>query len=494
MKSIKLLIVSMIIAVSAISCADYLDVNTDPNNPLTVSNDLVLPVAQRYSSELLASSRRTNSIGNLFMMNWSNASGYSWYDSEMTYNVSSTFYNGIWDATYQNALKQYHVLDNDAANNEYYQAIGKIMKSYHFQILVDIYGDVPYFDALQRGENTTPAFDDAQTIYEDLIVQLDNAIALIKAGNVNADVVAVGSDDKMFAGNMTTWIKLANTIKLRILARQSSLAGRAGYIGTEITKIMAEGTGFLTEDATNNLGYVNEENKQNPFWDSYGIPSDATGTSEDDYVNNYKATCATPYVLNKLTTLNDPRIDFIYEKPAGGHRGVVQGITPIPSDATVENVSNMGPGLLKSFDQDAMIFTLAEAKFLQAELALMFPTLGNPETFYQEGIAASFNYLGATGSVAYFSQPLDLASYSFSSNKLEAIITQKWIALNGIDAIQSWFDYNRLGYPSDMPISLSASGPNIPVRLAYSSSEISSNAANVPTQPDVFSAKIFWAN
>ena len=78
----------------------------------------------------------------------------------------------------------------------------------------------------------------------------------------------------------------------------------------------------------------------------------------------------------------------------------------------------------------------------------------------------------------------------YSANKLEAIITQKWIAVNGITAEQSWFDYSRTGYPSDIPIPLNYTGSaDRPVRLYYPSGEYSANGENVPTQPDAFSAK-----
>ncbi len=102
---------------------------------------------------------------------------------------------------------------------DYYKAIGMIMKAYHFQLLVDFFGDVPYSEALVRGANATPVYDDAQTIYEDLMLQLTDALALIN----NADgATAVGNDDVMFGGDMDMWKKFANTVKLRILTRLMS--------------------------------------------------------------------------------------------------------------------------------------------------------------------------------------------------------------------------------------------------------------------------------
>ncbi len=100
------------------------------------------------------------------------------------------------------------------------------MKAYHFQLLVDCYGDIPYSEALGRSLEATPVYDDAQTIYEDLIVQLTDAIALIKNAAGCPDVQNLATDDGMFGGDMEEWIKFANTLKLRILVRQSDMDGR----------------------------------------------------------------------------------------------------------------------------------------------------------------------------------------------------------------------------------------------------------------------------
>ena len=204
--------------------------------------------------------------------------------------------------------------------------------------------------------------------------------------------------------------------------------------------------------------------------------------------------------MDYLTDTNDGRLDYIYEKPGTGHLGVIQGLlnydeTELGIDGLVpDKVSNIGPGILKGPDQGAVLMTAAEVYFNQAEAVLKGLMSGDAESLYNSGVQASFSYLGAGSAAAYLAQTLQLVKYSVSNNKLEAIITQKWIATNGIDAIQSWFDYNRTGYPSNLPISVLAPHADRPVRLFYPSSEITSNGLNVPTQPDAFSAKIFWAN
>lgn len=488
-KYINLLMVVLLLA----SCDEYLDVNTDPNNPSAVSPDLILPAAQKYTGEIISASdegaRRYQGLANLMMYNWSQSDGFNWYPDEFKYLVTTSFYDRIFEQSYYDALKSYHILTELEPEFDYYKAIGMIMKCYHFQLLVDTYGDVPYSEALLRGSNPTPVYDDAQTIYEDLIVQLTAAIDVIDNA---ANPISVGADDGMFGGNMNDWKAFANTLKLRILTRQMSMTGRSAYIQTELDVIANEGSGFITDDAGVNPGYIQEEGKQNPFYNLYGW--DAGGVA--NMSNN--ATCASDYVIAYLQNTNDPRIDYIYEEPATGHLGVMQGLLDydvIPGQFVPANVSNLGPGILKSPSQDAVIYTMAELYFNLAEAAFRgYSNIpGSAQANYEAGIQASFDYLGAGSASAYYSQPLINVGWSVS-NSIEAIITQKWIATNSITAEQSWFDYSRTGYPNNLPISDLATTTDRPVRLMYPASEISSNGANVPTQPDVFSTKIFWGN
>lgn len=495
MKSIiKFAIVLMVTGLLA-SCEGYLDVNTDPNNPTSVTPDLVLPVGQYYTAQYQQDDRGISHLGNMMMVNWSQSDGFSWYSDEFKYNVTSSFYSRIFNNTFANTLKQYQILYN-LEDEKYvnYKAIAMIMKSFHFQQLVDCYGDVPYTEALGRSQEATPVYDDAQTIYEDLIVQINAAIDLIK--NAPALAVVPGGDDAIFGGNMTNWVRFANTLKVRILNRQSDMDGRASYITTELGTIAAEGNDYITTDVGVNPGYIPKNTgKQNPMWNTLGWDEGGTKTM------SYNATCATAYAVQYLTATNDPRIDYIYEKPSTGHLGVPQGLldydTPVLDQYMPEKVSNIGPGILKKADMDAIIFTLAEHFFNLAELRVkgLITTGPSAQELYEDGISASFLYLGLDEAEAedYYTTAQNLIGWNSSSNKLQAIITQKWIATNGLTAEQSWFDYNRTGFPAGLPLPLNYNATaDRPVRLFYPAGEYSSNGANVPTQPNAFTEKIFW--
>ena len=138
------------------------------------------------------------------------------------------------------------------------------MKAFIFQQIVDLYGNAPYTEALKGSAVLFPKFDDQKTIYEGLIKDLDSAITYIKA---NPFTGAGAAADVVFKGNSTRWIQFANSLKLRILIRQSRIAGRSAYIIAEINKAAAATEGFLPTgvDVGINPGWLATAGKTNPY-------------------------------------------------------------------------------------------------------------------------------------------------------------------------------------------------------------------------------------
>lgn len=503
------IIAGVLAVMSLTACEDWLDVNTTPYNPTSVNPPLLLPAAQTYTATWLQTDRGVSHLGSMIMYHYSEAAGFSWYNDEFLYRAdASTFYANIFNSAYLNGLKSYATIKNsDVEVYGAYHAISDIMMAYTYQILADFYGDIPYSEALQRSNNPTPSYDTAEEVYDALIIQLTDAIDMIDAAEASNSSFMPGSDDQMFGGDMDMWKKFANTIKIRILNREHN-AKDASYINAELATIAAEGSGYITEDVSIAAGYLNEEGKQNPMWASFGAGPDGTTTLSGN------ATSASDYIIDVLETSADPRIDFIFERPDDGHLGVPQGIVADPAVYAPALVSNIGPGILKGADQASIILTLAEHNLNMAELALSgFSVGGSAEEYYNKGVTASFETLGVTtmfdddedattpdielsasqSANRYLAQGFQNVNYVASTDKLQAIIYQKWLAVIGFTGEQAWFDWVRTGYPLNLPVSQEAANLVRPVRLSYPASELSTNAANVPTQPNVFNDKIFWA-
>ncbi|GAB4030030.1 SusD/RagB family nutrient-binding outer membrane lipoprotein [Spirosoma jeollabukense] len=484
-----------------VGCKDYLDINNNPNQVIVATPQLVLPDALANTGWYLTgnippgSGTTTNTnfyFLNLWMGYWNWSGNYSISTSDKNYQFTQAFNNSIWSSAYLN-LKNYNYVDVQGAalNQPILRGMAKIMKALHFQILVDTYGDVPYTSALQGTTNILPAYESGQTIYEDLFRQIDSAMVLLNNGT---GTLNPGANDIMFKGDVNKWLKFGNTLKLRMLLRQSEKSDRASFIQSQLAVINASGYGFLGagENASVNPGYSNSQNLQNPLFGAfYAINGNPTTLN-----NQYKANL---YGITFYKQTNDPRIGAYY-RPVAGTTNSFNG-TLFGTTETLTNtfVSDIGPGVLRSVDQASPILQSHESLFMQAEAAQRGWIPGDPKALYQTAITESFINVGRTAAeaVAYYSQPgLNNVNWDASPNKIEAIITQKWASENGTAPFEAWSDYRRLGLPASVPISQDPSTTvrQIPARLLYPTSEYSNNATNVGAEGTIsqFNSKIFW--
>ncbi len=497
-KYINKSILLIALAVSTYSCESTLDINESEVDATveSVAPDLLL--AGSITAPRGQFSVTTSELGSIWMNQWgpdvNNVTGGML--DEFRLNVTQNFYASIWQNLYRGMGTYQAIINYEGDDYNNHKAIARILKSYYMQYLVDIYGDCPYTEALQFGENYTPAYDDDMSIYRALIVDIDVALSTLNA--VENLSTPVGSEDIVFGGDLQSWVKFANTLKLRILLRESELASSAAYLAEQFAALDQN---FLTSDAVINPPYANAVGQQEPFFANYG--QDATGV--DTFDNNYivpsdymaKFLQGNPTENGISTGVLDNRILGLFS-PLPGTTGAanVVGVQQGATNTTAPpELSELGPGLLVGSSQANMLFSAAESYFLQAEAAHRTWISGDAQSFFHSGITASFNNLNVSGAAAYItaSENRNLIGWTGSANKIEAIMTQKWIASCGRNAIESWIDYTRTGFP-DVPLSIVAEKPNRPVRLLYPASEYSSNSANVPVQPAsaAFSDKIFW--
>lgn len=486
-------IVSIVLAATTLyTCSDYLDVNTDPNNPTTgdVNPDLMIAGAMVESYATMPTT--ANRLGNLMTQAWAgditNFTGA--FQTEFSYDLTNTFYAAIWNNTYVRTTTFSLIINNEDPVYTNYNAIARIMKTYYFQYLVDLYGDIPYSEAHQLGANIQPAYDDDEAIYGSLLEELNTAISLIN--NAPMEAIAPGSEDVIMGGNMGQWVKFANTLKLRLLLRQEA----TGTYNSQFASL--NGAQFIgaNESVTINPGYEAATGKMNPFYGQFHNIDGTTTTTNLLYVPaDYTAKFMTGQTTQNgvSTGVNDPRVAQLFDLEGGSINGVVQGENDPAGDTPL---SHLGPGLIIGADQDGYIMTSAESLFLQAEAVQRGYLTGDAATLFRDGITESFTILGIGDQAAAYianSENEDLIGWTGSADKIEAIMTQKWLANMGIHGIESWIEYTRTGYP-DFPNPTIAGQPNRPNRLMYPNSEYVGNSANVPgqTTADAFNTKVFW--
>jgi len=358
-------------------------------------------------------------------------------------------------------------------------------------------------------------------IYKSIADSLDAAIAKINAGAANTNVVPLGSADIMFGGNTTSWKKLANTIKLRILVRGN---GKVTFSNSTFSS-----DGFLTTDALINPGYTRDNGKQNPKWNTWGWGYTGSSGTKSWMPSTFSKTF---YDGIKLT--DNGRGKAVYYKfpttPTNqlGYEGVSVVSSPdgtfwFPSTSRVGTSAGNSVGVLKGPNAGLPVITASESYFIQAEAALKgIISSTTAAAAFSNGITASFKYLYTLPDGSVSGNPTaDAATYltdnpssylvnyglaTSDAQRLEAIITQKWVALNFVNSDQSWNDYRRTLYPKlvNTPgatalqtfasrVSESTRPDKLPTRVLYPASEGSYNTANVPKGISPFSSLIFWA-
>jgi hypothetical protein len=503
----KLIILLTVLLVLGSACKkDFLNVDeTNPNSASAVPANLVLPAALN-SVAVLTATPGNYSFAYLWYGAWSISNGYVQPSNLTQYNLLNSSYQVIWDNSYL-ALQNldYVVKASSTSSLKYFKAIGIIMEVYLYHNLVDCYGNIPYSQALKGGDASQvlkPVYDPQQTVYENLVVQLDSAINLIQTASANA--TAVGSADIIFQGDMGKWARFANTIKLRMLMNQADMTGRHDYIVGALATTTSVGFLGAGEGAMLNPGYLQTTYKMNPFWEEFykqdgSLQPDALGY----YVANQDA-------CDFLSANNDPRKLRLFQPYTGTSiQGNYFGALVLN---TVPNTSKLGFGLLQEYNQSAPILTDIESLFLQSEAAMRGYITGDPKALYESAVTQSIVYLGqkasqdpssyvpltAADAAAYVGQVKPLINYDATPNKLQVIITQKWLAMIGINPMTLWTDYRRTGFPdflhftadpariSDIP----------PVRLLYPQTEITTNNENVLAQGTISltGSKIFWQN
>jgi hypothetical protein len=507
----KFLIIAAVMATCFTSCKkEWLDINTSPNTlPTSTPEFLFASAANRIAATL-----GPNELGSYWSGQWTQSNTYIISTATFSYQFNNTNFN-YWDGYYDILQDLQYAIDfADTKNQPYFKGPSRVLKAYVMQMLVDMYGNVPYTDALKGIASLNPKFDDQKAIYEDLIKQLDTAITNLKATPL---ISAFAGSDIVFGATISTantrWIQFANSLKMRILMRQSRITGRDAYIISEINKAAATTEGFLPAgvDVGVNPGFLASAGKLNPFYENWGY--NAAGGAQP--IARYPR--PTTFLVSSLVSTTDTFRLKRLAYPKGGESAisasnaeVVANYVGVPFGASsgylAQNTSYIGPSQIKKgdFGRPMILMTNAESYFNLAEAKQLYGagvTLpSTAQTYYEQGVIQSFRITGTTATygadkaTALLTSGKDLADWTASPDKLKAIWMQKWLALVNYSGLEAWSDFRRTNFPL-IPLSASApAGQKLPLRLYYPQSELAANGANVNAQGaiDIFNTRLFW--
>ncbi len=449
------LLTGLVMAVGA--CDDITQVNANPNAPEDVPADFLM--AQSIQTGV----QQTFGAGQMLQHTsiWPQHAVQIQYPDEETGYVRPARMEAYWTTYYATSLKDVQtVIDKGVENGQAnVEGMGKIWRSWLFHIVTDLWGAVPYSQALDA-EQATPAYDSQQAIYTDLLNVLETSAGMLGAGGGS-----LGSGDLLYGNDTGAWQRFANSLRMRLAMRLTEAAGSTA----ESEFVAAYNAGGFTSNADNAMLSYPGSPYENPLYENW--------LTRDD--NGISAT-----MVDTLKALNDPRLE-LYAEPAatdGEFRGHHNGRDDLPEGQSLAAFSRINDFWRSDgAATPAPVMTYAEVAFLQAEAAARGWIAADPAALYEAGIRASMELYDAWGHAptdaeidAYLAQP---AVQCDPAQGLAQIGLQKWIALwmNGSEA---WSEWRRTGVP------MLAMGPDlildrIPVRFSYPDSEQSLNAASL---------------
>ncbi len=456
---------------------DFEDINTNPNEPTAVPTSFLLTNAQFTIMDNIWDEWWNGRQGLLYSQYWSQTA----YSDESRYLPRTNITNTYWNTFYLAMMDLQDIIeintneDTKGAAAAYGAnadqiAVARIMKAYTFHMITDIWGDVPYFDALTGIENTSPSYAKQQDIYADLLKELKEAQAQITGGSIDGDMIYGGDTDK--------WKKFANSLRMRVALRMSKTA--FDY-KAEINSAIAAGAFTSADDDAYFQFSGSNATSRNPLYEAFFVD------------NRTDFACSEP-LINTLKDLNDPRLG-IYSDPAvssGEFVGLQYGLdnanTAAAAGPSGDDVSLPSASVVLAIDANAWMMTYAEVCFIKSEIN------GWDQGEYENGIAAAMTSWGVSAD--------DINTYvaGVPAASAENVMTQKWLALY-MQGNQGWFEVRRTGFPAlAAPVdgTLNDIGNrNYPSRLFYPDREQIVNGDNYSAAvaqqgSDLLSTRMWW--
>ncbi|MBI9069503.1 MAG: SusD/RagB family nutrient-binding outer membrane lipoprotein [Salinivirgaceae bacterium] len=456
----------IIVSILSIGCSDLFDeINTNPNDKTTAD------VNQLFTYSVVKGISAYNS--DVYLHQWGIA---SWMmhlaplggvEAGKEYEMP-TGKDNYWAEQYTLGLRNANeVVKLTKGNAELINktSIANIWQAFLFLRLTDLWGAIPYSDALKGLDELIlmPAYNSQKEIYMGLFDQLKNA-----AESLDNTKTSFGDADPIYKGDVENWKRFANSIRLR-------MAIRIKYVEPELAQQIINELEILP------LIETNEHSALFPYnWDYKNPFAEIFQTGQDNGKNH-----PSNFFMDYLKSINDPRIG-IYAEPT-----VFSLLIGMPDYVGIPNLVSAGSSEWDNYKDSAFIsfmgeyftnvenpgllLTHAEVCFLKAEAALEGWISGTPESYLEEGIRSEFKRFGLELDESKIESYLN----NLPDVTLELIITQKWVAFAYLNSYEAYADYRRTGYPVLTDYYNNPINENqIPKRLTYPSSEVSLNYEN----------------
>jgi hypothetical protein len=499
-KSIKYL---FILPFFFIGCVDSLeDWNKDVKRATAVPADMLFSSAVKSMVDILATPNVNSNNFRLFVQHWTTTQ----YLDEPRYVLTTRLIpQNFWDALYRDVLidlqEAQKILDSDnltaADVTKGRKAQIEVISVLAWSILVNTFGDIPYSEALNSDE-PLPKYDDAATIYADLLRRLDAAIVDLNAVGIGYS----GATDVLYqnGSNKAVWLKFANSIKLKIAM---AIVDHPASKTIAETAIQEASENVFTSNADNAIfRYLGSAPNNNP------VATNANGllTSRRDFVG-----------ANTLVDLLVERKDTVrlssFFAPIGDYKEETHKTLDVIYNGGIYGYQNnpitpfsQVSARIMALDAPYVLIDYAEVSFLLAEAVSRGIITGDAGDLYEAGIRASFAYWGGAAASVEADKYLALPEVAWDDTKWKELIgTEMWIALfdRGWDSWLHWrrLDFPQLKSPNDITPPSGQDPPvtplEIPKRLIYPVNQSTVNgpateAAAAKIGGDLATTKLFW--
>jgi hypothetical protein len=501
MKKISIILLSIALLTSCVDSLD--DYNIDQKKAGAVTAETLYSAALKNLTDILTTPNVNSNNIRLYVQHWTTT---TYLDEPRYIMTSRPIPQNFWDAIYRDVLSDLkearRIIEADqfilpnVKNNQLGQ-IG-LLEVYAWSVLVNTFGDVPYGEALNVN-NSLPAYEDAHTIYLDLLDRLDTSLGLLNTTAAAPFPAGFGGGELLYSGKtnpISFWIKFGNSLKLKLAMVVADVPADAARVSKAVTEATRDNGAFLLKANADNarFPYINDAPNNNPV----ATNTNTLFTSRQDFLPS-----AT--IIDQMNATLDPRRSVWFTlwvaTPAEGQPappGVYKGGTYGQTNTPVTQFSRLGARIIAP-TAEALLLDYSEVEFLLAEAVERNLIGGDAAVHYNNGITASLSYWGvAAGDITTFLAQPNVAYATAAGDWKDKIGTQKWVALfnRGYDA---WVEWRRLDAPALAPPTVPNQTYVIPKRLIYPVSEQQVNGANrnaavtkLDGGLDVAAAPLFW--
>ena len=433
----KIIILSAIVLFITQGCSNYLDINHDPNALADIPEvKVLLPAAEMGVANNL--------------MGWDFGFGGGFWVEYWTQTYTASQFKSLcqylptgFNTAYQSLLSQplpdlKYIIDNTKEDvNKGYYFVAEALSIFTWQIITDVWGDMPYSEALQGAQGLLhPKQDKQQDIYADLMNRIDALLAI--------DLSASSIDEKYdynYSGDLTAWYKFATTLKLKLMLRLSETSqynnGKVlSFIqSADLLKSSAKIPGSVWNDA--------QEGKRHPMREFQ-----AGGAN---YLSTNVIACKT--FIDYLSTNSDPRLATLFSGTKGAFFGDYASTGDADGNGTTDDKEKYATVVFGG-NMDLMLMSDWEVDFYIAEV---YARAGSSKArdYYEAGVIASLNQQGITD---YSIIETGYAKWTGGNTEaqIKQIAMQKWVANCNYQHIESFLERNRTKYPSVNDIDIAA--------------------------------------